>query len=56
MNIVLKRENDKFDDQEKSADSGVVEWSPPSMDWNPWVNQLTVIEGAEEYQVRIKKY
>ena len=57
MNIVLKRENDKFDDdQEKSADSGVVEWSPLSMDWNPWVNQLTVIEGAEEYQVRIKKY
>ena len=55
MNIVLKRENDKFDDQEKSADSGVVEWSPPSMDWNPWVNQPTIIEGAEEYQVRIKK-
>ena len=53
MNIVLNRENDKFDDQEKSADSGVVEWTPPSMDWNPWVNQPTVIEGAEEYQVKI---
>ncbi|XP_028409154.1 ATP-dependent RNA helicase A-like [Dendronephthya gigantea] len=50
VNIVLKRENDKFDDQEQSVDSGVVEWTAPNMNWNPWVNQPTVIEGAEEYQ------
>ena len=31
-----------------------MEWSSPSMDWNPWVNQPTVIEGAEEYQVGVK--
>ena len=56
MNIVLKRDNDKFDEQVQSEDAGVVGWFPPSMDWNPWVNQPTVIEGAEEYQVRMKKW
>lgn len=51
MNIVLKRETDKFEENEESVNAGAVEWSPPSMNWNPWINQSTIIEGAEEYQV-----
>ena len=51
VNIVLNRVAEKFEEQTESTDAGVVEWHPPSMDWNPWINQPTIIEGAEEYQV-----
>ena len=55
VNIVLKRVSEKFDEQKETRDFGVVEWTPPTMNWNPWINQPTVIEGAEEYQVRSGK-
>ena len=41
----------KFDEQHHEEGSGIVEWSPPNMNWNPWINQPVIIEGAEEYQV-----
>lgn len=32
---------------------GVIEWTPPDMNWNPWISQPMIIEGAEQYQVRL---
>jgi len=41
----------KFEEEHHEAGSGIVEWTPPNMNWNPWINQPMIIEGAEEYQV-----
>lgn len=41
----------KFQDAQHEAGSGIVEWTAPNMNWNPWINQPMIIEGAEEYQV-----
>ena len=30
---------------------GIITWAPPDPNWNPWLNQPVIIEGAEEYQV-----
>ena len=30
-----------------------MEWTAPNMNWNPWINQPMIIEGAEEYQVSV---
>lgn len=43
----------KFQDAEHEAGSGIVEWTAPDMNWNPWINQSMIIEGAEEYQVSV---
>jgi len=43
----------KFQDAEHEAGSGIVEWTAPDMNWNPWINQPMIIEGAEEYQVSV---
>lgn len=43
----------KFQDSEHEAGSGIVEWTAPDMNWNPWINQPLIIEGAEEYQVSV---
>ncbi len=37
-------------------DTGIINWAPPDINWNPWINQPTVIEGAEEYQVLLVDY
>ena len=29
----------------------IISWGPPDPNWNPWLNQPVIIEGAEEYQV-----
>ena len=42
----------KFEEDHPEAGSGIVEWTPPNMNWNPWINQPMIIEGAEEYQVK----
>ena len=41
----------KFQEAQHEAGSGIVEWTPPNVNWNPWINQPMIIEGAEEYQV-----
>jgi len=28
----------------------ILTWAPPDSNWNPWLNQPVIIEGAEEYQ------
>ncbi len=33
-------------------DTRIIQWTPPDINWNPWINQPTVFEGAEEYQVK----
>lgn len=35
----------------KQGGKEVIKWSPPDPSWNPWINQPTLIEGAEEYMV-----
>lgn len=45
----------KFEEEHPEPGSGVVEWTPPNMNWNPWINQPMIIEGAEEYQVGLSK-
>lgn len=32
-------------------EGGVLTWGSPHPNWNPWLNQPVIIEGAEEYQV-----
>ena len=43
----------KFEEGQHDSSSGIVEWTPPNMNWNPWINQPMIIEGAEEYQVEL---
>ena len=43
----------KFEDDHSVPGSGIIEWTPPDMNWNPWINQPLIIEGAEEYQVKV---
>ena len=43
----------KFEEEQPEPGSGIVEWTPPNMNWNPWINRPMIIEGAEEYQVGI---
>ncbi|EDO35812.1 predicted protein [Nematostella vectensis] len=43
----------KFDVEKPDNRRGVIEWAPPDRNWNPWINQPTIIEGAEEYQAPI---
>ncbi|CAH3166121.1 unnamed protein product [Porites evermanni] len=50
VSLVLPPGMVKFDEQHHEEGSGIVEWSPPNMNWNPWINQPVIIEGAEEYQ------
>ncbi|XP_078384818.1 ATP-dependent RNA helicase A protein-like [Oculina patagonica] len=50
VSIVLPPGMVKFQDAKHEAGSGIVEWTPPNMNWNPWINQPMIIEGAEEYQ------
>ena len=51
MSLVLPPGMVKFDEQHHEEGPGIVEWSSPNMNWNPWINQPVIIEGAEEYQV-----
>ena len=51
MSLVLPPGIVKFQDAEHEVGSGIVEWTAPNMNWNPWINQPMIIEGAEEYQV-----
>ena len=41
----------KFQETNPEPGSGIVEWTQPNMNWNPWINQPMIIEGAEDYQV-----
>ena len=41
----------KFEEEHPEPGSGIVDWTPPNMNWNPWINQPMIIDGAEEYQV-----
>ena len=50
LSIVLPPGAVKFEEAPAEPGPGVVAWTPPNMNWNPWTNQSTVIEGAEEYQ------
>lgn len=43
----------KFEEDHPVPGSGIIEWTPPDMNWNPWINQPLIIEGAEEYQVEV---
>ena len=53
MSIVLPPGAIKFEEEAPDSGAGVIAWTPPNMNWNPWINQPTVIEGAEEYQVNM---
>lgn len=53
VSLVLPPGIVKFQDAEHDVGSGIVEWTAPNMNWNPWINQPMIIEGAEEYQVSV---
>ncbi|XP_074611136.1 ATP-dependent RNA helicase A-like [Acropora palmata] len=50
VSLVLPPGMAKFEDDHPVPGSGIIEWTPPDMNWNPWINQPLIIEGAEEYQ------
>jgi hypothetical protein len=41
-----------LDVEQPDSSKSVIEWTPPNLNWDPWVNQSINKEGAEEYQVR----
>ena len=51
MSLVLPRIVAKHKCLEGGTTDGVINWGPPDSNWNPWINQPVLIEGAEEYQV-----
>lgn len=50
VSLVLPPGMVKFQETNPEPSSGIVEWTQPHMNWNPWINQPMIIEGAEEYQ------
>eukprot|EP00795_Rhopilema_esculentum_P010875 gene10875-19698_t len=51
VSLVLPRIVAKHKCLEGGTTDGVINWGPPDSNWNPWINQPVLIEGAEEYQV-----
>ena len=49
----IEAEHREIDDGDQV---GVLTWEPPDSNWNPWLNQPVIFEGAEEYQVIFSKY
>lgn len=49
INLQLPPIPAKFDNLLTDDGRQVINWEPPNPDWNPWISQPTVIEGAEEY-------
>lgn len=50
VSLVLPPGMVKFQETNPEPGSGIVEWTQPNMNWNPWINQPMIIEGAEDYQ------